>query len=55
MEKNILKMNECTYITESLCCAAEINIISQHTSKEKTILFCTQDEEKKDLLYKTFQ
>lgn len=32
-----------------------IKILKGETSKEKTILFCTQDEEKKDLLYKTFQ
>ena len=32
-----------------------IVILKGETSKEKTILFCTQDKEKKDLLYKTFQ
>ena len=32
-----------------------IKILKGETSKEKTILFCTQDKEKKDLLYKTFQ
>lgn len=32
-----------------------IKILKGETSKEKTILFCTQDEKKKDLLYKTFQ
>ena len=32
-----------------------IKILKGETSKEKTILFCTQDEEKISLLYKTFQ
>jgi uncharacterized protein (TIGR00251 family) len=32
-----------------------IKILKGETSKEKTILFYTQDEEKKSLLYKTFQ
>ncbi len=32
-----------------------IKILKGETSKEKTILFCTQDSDKKDLLYKTFQ
>ena len=32
-----------------------IKILKGETSKEKTILFITQDEEKKILLYKTFQ
>ena len=32
-----------------------IKILKGETSKEKTILFCTQDQEKTSLLYKTFQ
>ena len=32
-----------------------IKILKGETSKEKTILLCTQDSDKKDLLYKTFQ
>ena len=32
-----------------------IKILKGETSKEKTILFCTQDEEKISLLHKTFQ
>ena len=31
-----------------------LKILKGETSKEKTILFCTQDNEKKELLYKTF-
>ena len=38
MEKAILKKNEYMCITESFCCAAEIDIISQHTLKDKTML-----------------
>lgn len=32
-----------------------IKILKGETSKEKTILFCTKDTDKKELLYKTFQ
>ena len=32
-----------------------IKILKGDTSKEKTILFCIQDNDRKDLLYKTFQ